>query len=105
MHAAAEIAACRSKAQACRIALMHSGLTQEDVAARLPCSNGYLSLLLSGKRRWVDETQQRFEQITRSFAPAQWDARRRGLVLYADPVEIRRAQLTEELAQLNTRAA
>lgn len=103
-HPAKELAACRTKQDACRVALLHSGFTQETMAMRLAVSEGYMSMLLNGKRRWTDDLQFKFEQITGSLAPAQWDAQRRGLSLYLDEVEVRRAQLLAELGELDKAA-
>lgn len=104
VHSPAEIVACKSKRDACRIALMHSGLSQETVAARLGCTPGFLCLLLGGKRDWSDERQYRFERITGSLAPHQWDVQRRGLSMHADPVEVRKAQLRAEIEALERAA-
>ena len=102
VHAPEEIALCKTKGDACRLALMHSGLTAETVAGRIGKSAGYLSLLLSGKKRWSDDLQFKFEQVTGSLAPHQWEGRRRGADAYFDPVRVRRAQLEAELKALES---
>lgn len=103
-HSAAELAVCKTKAHACRLALLHSGLTQETVAERLAVTGGYLSMLLSGKRKWQDDLQHRFMNITGSLAPLQWDANREGVEVYLDAKKIREAELEAELAELRRAA-
>lgn len=90
-HPWAELRGCRTKAQACRVSLIHSGFSQDHVADRMGITAGFLSMLLSGKRRWTDEMQRRFVRITGSYAPLQWDAEQEGLELHYDPVKVRRA--------------
>ncbi len=103
-HPAAEIRCCKSKAQACRVSLMHSGLTQETVAARLHKTAGYLSMLLSGKRDWPDRLLNKFMHVTGSLAPLQWEALQQGVEIYVDHVAQRKAQLLAELQQLDQAA-
>ena len=96
LHDWAELKSCRTKAQVCRVSLIHSGFSQEHVAERMGVTAGYLSLLLSGKRRWTDEVQRRFIAITGSLAPLQWDAEQQGVDLYVDPKRVALAQLEAE---------
>lgn len=103
-HPPSEIRACKSKAQACRVALLHSGMTQESVAERLHKTAGYMSMLLSGKRDWPDKLLGRFMHVTGSLAPLQWDALQEGVSLYVDEVEQRKAQLRAELSHLERAA-
>ena len=105
LHAPAEMRCCRTKGHACRVALIHSGFSQETVADRMGVTGGYLSLLLSGKRRWTDDMQRRFIRITGSLAPLQWDAEQQGVELYVDPVKQRLAQLEAEKAEILRSAA
>lgn len=104
LHDPAEIAMCRTKVQACRLALLLSRKSQDEVAARIPVTKGQMSRLLSGTRRWTDDVQYRFELITGSLAPSQWDARRRGLDLYGDDKARKRASLLAELDELEKAA-
>lgn len=104
-HPHPEIRACKSKAQACRVALLHSGMTQESVAERLHKTAGYMSMLLSGKRDWPDKLLGRYMHVTGSLAPLQWDAMQEGVELYADPVKVELAQLEARKAELMRAAA
>lgn len=100
LHSPAELALCKSKADAARLAFMGQDLSQEQVAERIPCSAGQLSHMMRGTRRWTDEAQYRFELITGSLALSQWDAQRRGVDLYVDEKRQRTARLEAELAEL-----
>lgn len=104
-HPASEIRICKNKAQACRVSLMHSGLTQETVAGRLHKTAGYISMLLSGKRDWPDKLLKKFMHVTGSLAPLQWDAMQEGVELYVDTVAQRKAQLIAELNEIDRVAA
>lgn len=103
-HPSTEIRACKSKAEACRVALLHSGMTQETAAGRLHKTPGYLSMLLSGKRDWPDKLLRKFMHVTGSLAPLQWDAMHEGVDLYIDAKRQREAELVAELAELRRAA-
>lgn len=104
-HPASEIRLCKSKAQACRMALSHSGLLQETVAARLSKTAGYISMLLSGKRDWPSKLLTRFMHVTGSLAPLQWDAMQEGVEVYVDPIRVELAQLDARREELLRKAA
>lgn len=103
-HRKEEIAACRSKVDAAYLALRHCGLDQEHVADRMPMDASHLSRLIRGRRPWNDQWQRKFEQITGSLALTQWDCHERGGEFYADPVDVRKAQLKQELQALEKAA-
>lgn len=104
-HPHAEIRACKSKAQACRVALLHAGMTQDTAAERLDKTAGYVSMLLSGKRDWPGKLLTKFMNVTGSLAPLQWDAMQEGVELYADPIKVELAQLEARKAELMRAAA
>lgn len=104
LHSRAEVALCRSKADAAYLALRHCGMDQERIAERMPMDAGHLSRLVRGMRYWNDQQQERFERITGSLALTQWDCHARGGEFYADPTEQRRAQLKAELQALEKAA-
>lgn len=104
VHSVAELAACKSKTDAAYLALKHCGLDQETVADRVPMNAGHLSRLIRGRRPWNDRHQAAFERITGSFALTQWDCQARGAQFYADPVQVRKAILEAELADLKRAA-
>lgn len=103
-HPVLEIRACKSKAQACRVALLHSGMTQESVAERLHKTAGYVSMLLSGKRDWPDKLLGKFMHVTGSLAPLQWEAVQQGVDLYVDAKRAREAEILAELEELRRAA-
>lgn len=96
VHPWEELRGCKTKAHACRVSLIHSGYSQDHVAARMGVTAGYLSMLLSGKRRWTDDMQRRYIAITGSLAPLQWDAEQQGAELHVDPKRAALAQLEAE---------
>lgn len=104
VHPVAEIALCKTLQQAAYIALRHAGLTQEDAADRLAVTGGYMSMLMTGKRKWSEDKIRRLVTITGSLAPLQWLAVQAGVSLYVDPVETRKAQLIAELEHLQRAA-
>ena len=105
LHSAAEIAACETLAQAIYRALMHSGDTQESIAAKINVSASYLSLILTGKRLCPARLVLDIVRVTHSAAPLQWMTAQVGAEVYLDEIEVKRARLKRELAELEGRAA
>lgn len=104
-HALDEMKLCKTKAHACRLAVIYSGHCQDVLAGRLGVTAGYLSMLLSGKRRWTDEIQFRFVHITGSLAPVQWDCSRIGGEYWGDVRNEALAALDAERERLLREAA
>lgn len=105
LHPEAEIKACETLAQAIYRALMHSGDTQESIAAKVHVSASYLSLILTGKRICPARLVLDVVRVTKSAAPLQWMTAQVGAEVYLDEIEAKRARLRSELAELERRAA
>lgn len=84
LHDHEEIARCRCMSEAVRAAMNHANLTQEELAARLDMSDGYMSLMLNRRRNWPDTVLRRVMTETLSAAPLQWQALSFGLTVCGD---------------------
>lgn len=105
VHTAAEMALCKSKADAAFLSLRLSDLSQEAIAERMPMDAGHLSRLINGRRPWNERWQAAFERLTGSFALTQWDCKARGAEFYANPVSVEKAQILARLAEIDREAA
>lgn len=105
VHPLQEIAACETLAQAIYRAMMHSGDTQESVAARVNVSASYLSLILTGKRICPARLVVDIARETKSAAPLQWMAAQIGAEVYVDELAAKEARLARELRQVQAERA
>lgn len=105
LHPAQEIAACQSLADSVYVAMHHAGLSQESLADKVAVTPSYLSLILADKRKCPARLVLDIVRETKSAAPLQWMNAQVGAEVYLDPVAVKRAQLTRELAALDARAA
>lgn len=103
-HPLTEIGVCKTMAQAIYRAMLHAGMTQETLADRVGVSASYMSLILSGKRKTPEDVIRRVVNVTGSLAPIQWMCAQFGGEFYADPVDVRKAQLLQELQALEKAA-
>lgn len=99
-HPASEIAACTSLPDSIRLAMSRAGWSQETLAGKVNVSESYLSLILSADRKCPARLVLDIVVATKSAAPLQWMNSQVGLQVHLDPVEIRKADLRRELAQL-----
>ena len=103
-HPLSEIRLCTKVTHAVRLSLSHAQMDQETLAERIGVSPSYMSLLLNGKRPWQQRQLQMIRTVTGSLATLQFAAMQEGVELYVDDVEVRKAQLRSELAQLERAA-
>lgn len=99
-HPIREIAAIGSMSQAVGRALLHAGMTQEELADRIGVSASYMSLMMTGRRNWPESAVRRVVTVTGSLAPVQWLCAQYGGEFYVDPVKSEKAQLRARLAEL-----
>jgi transcriptional regulator with XRE-family HTH domain len=79
-----------------------SGQTLAQIAAQEGISRGYLSLIISGKRKASVTHVLRAVTATGSLVPIQWICKQVGGALDWDEQESREQQLERELAQLRS---
>lgn len=100
-HPASEVRLCRCMADAVYLSMRHAGMAQDAIADRIHITPSYLSQMMTGRRPWQQPVLHRIRQVTGSLATLQYDAQCEGVLVYADPVETRKAALKAELAELD----